>query len=189
MVAQEAYTAIPALYEYAAQNDGFFPPVDFSEGGLMLGLKSGETSLSAQQVQSARKDFYYLGYLVIDETDLETFEAAVNAMLSRGESFSADLEVGEGKGNFGTSKIYRLKKDLALCIAEELGVDPDEIGKHLHNVPILFEVPEPKRWSFSGVEGTSLTVGRWAPGYFPYTGASMKSFARLRALKAGIDEP
>jgi len=114
------------LWSYTGNAGGFYPPLSSQPGVLMFSPKaipSDETvgaSLTCTTMRKAKtattgpaspfddQSYFYLGYAVQSDDDVETFAQAYRDQIAAGGVFESDLTV---KTPEGTSVLHRLRAD------------------------------------------------------------------------------
>lgn len=123
------------LREYTNENEGMFPPLSSQPGILMFSpeavppknsiigplpltcptaryAKKGTRTQNATYMQTSPFDdqsYFYLGYAVLDDDDVEAFAQAYRKQVAEGGAFDKDLVVQEGEG---TRVLHRLSLDV-----------------------------------------------------------------------------
>lgn len=198
---------------YAKDHEGMFPPLSPTPGRLAIEEGSEvpymapnaanqfvceqDTSedWAASTVPGAPFDdwsYVYLGYVIENQAQLETFAAAYRNITAAGGDFTADINVGAGKGNCGTDTLYRLRSADKL-----LEVLPCLAGR-IESVPLVIEWPENHRGRVAkvgfmvpkpaiGADGRPLKfsvkeVVMKYPGEWPMTEAAMAVLRELDGL-------
>ncbi len=196
-------------WAYSLGQQGLYPPLSPEPGKLFyqLGDPCGEGAVSpdlrhnmtvmvcpqdddfaALSVKKAGWDavhlvddwsYFYLGYVVMSDTEMTTFSEVYLGRMARGEPMCEDLKVEEGQGNFGTDTIYRLRSDVPRQHAAESDAAPlygkpplfiERRGNHPENaVNVLW---------FNG-KVTLVASGTW-----PNTDATMAALSAMDALGA-----
>lgn len=113
------------LWKYMGTADGFYPPLSSQRGVLMFSPKaipSDESigiSLTCPTMRKAKKpttgpaspfddqSYFYLGYAVLDENDIEAFAQAYRKQTAVGGTFEGDLAVETAEG---TRILHRLRE-------------------------------------------------------------------------------
>jgi len=156
---------------FASENDGRFPELSPEAGRLMfanegIGQKHpvvpeyladlsvlvcpSDTDISVLKDDTALSDpnllmddhsYFYLGYLVTNDAEVEAFAGAYKNHVSRGYTFDRDLGVAQGTGTAGGDKIYRLWEGVELSLVAD-ALDPLASVRLQSAVPVLIERPE-----------------------------------------------
>lgn len=134
--------------------------------------------------------YFYLGYIVSNETELLAFVEAYGAYADRGEKLPDEIPVAAGKGSFGSNVLLRLREPRAAANAlAALGVSKTGLEQRLASVPVFIERPEHYRKSGGWVEylgpkaGGGSTEFHAYPGKFPMTRLCIEALASLDALE------
>lgn len=115
------------LQEYASAHGGEFPPLSPKSGVLMFtpdsmppGVDVG-ARLTCPAIRTAKKSttgpvspfddqsYFYLGYALLDDDDVEAFAKAYRKRIAEGGTFDEDLVVEDGEG---TRVLHRLSLDV-----------------------------------------------------------------------------
>ena len=123
-------------------------------------------------------NYLYLGYLVLNEADLQSFATAYAAELGGGGDFLGDLPgaVSYGAGN----QILRLHENIAELTIEDSG-NPAASYVGPHAIPVLMEWPD-NHGSIHGGNVVYMDMHvEWIayPGRFPMTEAAMTILTSL----------
>jgi hypothetical protein len=123
------------LLEYAEEHQGMFPPLSSRPGVLMFSekaipterfgdplpftcpaLRYAEKGTAGDEVAHTQtpphddQSYFYLGYAVLDDDDVEAFATAYRKQIAEGGSFEEDLVVADGDG---TRVLHRLSKNVS----------------------------------------------------------------------------
>lgn len=190
------------LYElvsrFADDTDGLFPPLSPVPGRLMYDAtflanhadivndhycdadpNPPEAALLDHSFDAWKNiddwSYIYLGYVIENQSQLETFAAAYRRVIAEGGDFTGDLKVPPGEGNGGGDTIYRLRTQ-----DELLKLVPSLEGR-LSPLPVVLEWPgnhadDLVQYMCYGAD--RQTTGTF-PGAWPITEEAM---AVLRAL-------
>ena len=117
------------LWRYADNASGFYPPLSSQPGVLMFSPKavpSDESigmSLTCPTIRKAKQpttgpaspfddqSYFYLGYAVLNDDDVEAFAQAYRKEMASGASFEGDLAVETKQG---TKMLHRLRAGMAV---------------------------------------------------------------------------
>lgn len=145
---------------YAKDHEGMFPPLSPTPGRLVIAEGSEvpyvgpdaasqficERSPHQDQIAAHTPgapfddwSYVYLGYVIENQAQLETFAAAYRSIIASGGDFIADIKVGAGKGNCGTDTLYRLRS------ADKLVEVLPCLAGRLEEIPLVIEWPENHR--------------------------------------------
>jgi hypothetical protein len=178
--------------------DNLYPPVRPGSGAMGFDLKlllpdyaTDETLgvfsyhenniTSTQSGEPNKLDFYYPGYAIADQAELEAFAAALRKQIADGGDFTENLPVAAGAGSWGGNSLQRL--------SQETAYPPS--GSELANtdagpgVPLLIEKLGHYRRPGGYVlyaDGTSEFIEY--PGKWPMTESAMALLKKLGGLAA-----
>jgi hypothetical protein len=133
--------------------------------------------------------YFYLGYIVSNETELLAFVEAYRNYANRGDNLPDEIPVAAGKGSFGSNVLLRLREPRAAASAlAALGVSGDGLEERLASIPVFIERPGHYRRSggwveYLGPKGGSSTEFFAYPGKFPMTRLCIEALASLDALE------
>jgi prepilin-type processing-associated H-X9-DG protein len=119
--------------------------------------------------------FAYLGYLVVNDADVDAFVSAYTAEIADDADFSGDLPVTTSYGNV----LYRLRDGVERFLTSDLNDPTDCVPQR--EVPILFEWPD----NHEGLSGGHVMYMdghvEWQPypGEFPMTEHAITTLAAL----------
>ena len=160
--------------EYREENPGMFPPLSSQPGVLMFSAEAiapkdntDPLPLTCPTIRYARKptkgreasdkpappyddqSYFYLGYAVLNDDDVEAFAQAYRKQISEGGTFDADLVVENGEG---TRVLHRLSDGVfqVLATTQDRLSPPPLMGRQVvayqtvglaptDDVPILIE--------------------------------------------------
>lgn len=177
-------------HAYADHNDGVYPPLFPESGKLMYDVDKvfpyyrwpgdPDRYLDPERRQEMESDelesfdkitgslktrfgdsFYYLGYMITNQKEADAFAAAYRKRVQAGLPLSDALGVPEGHGNFGGTKIYRIKR-LSPDDAQQ-GIEPNE--EEIFEDFVLFVEKPQGRWT---KEWLVMTGGRYGEGDMEY---------------------
>ncbi len=123
----------PESYTFGGPAEG---PVDDSMRAYLFGHLNRDRAMRLKPVLSS-DDYFYLGYAVTsDEGGLALAEAVRNGLAS-----DEDFSVGPGQGTLASSKLYRLRNDLADHMIHDGAVtDPEKVV--LAHIPVVIQRPK-----------------------------------------------
>jgi prepilin-type processing-associated H-X9-DG protein len=81
--------------------------------------------------------YFYLGYAVTTDAEVEAFASAYEDHVSQGYMFDGDLDAPGGTGTGGGDKIYRLREGIERSVRGEAGARIVQAA-----IPVLIERPE-----------------------------------------------
>ncbi len=151
-----------ALEIYAKENEGMYPPLSSQPGVLMFSAEAippkisgvplpltcptiryaekGTAGHKAAHMQTPPHDdqsYFYLGYAVLDDDDVEAFAKAYRKQIAEGGTFDEDLVV---KDDEGTHIIHRLSEDVRRATLDHYSAPPyHSPGAAPADVPLLIE--------------------------------------------------
>ena len=202
---------------YARDNETLFPPLSAVPGKLMFdadvmyprycrnaGSVTAEFDTSAPMNQSAMwnlrdtkhyiddHSYFYLGYIVSNETELLAFAKAYREYALRGEKLPDAISVAKGNGSLGSNVLLRLREPKrAVNALEALGVPTAGLRERVARVPVFIERPGHYRRDGGWVAflDPAITGGRADflryPGEFPMTRACIDALTSLDSLESG----
>lgn len=128
--------------------------------------------------------YYYLGYLITSDEDMETFAEVYKEQLATGvPSFTQDFKVPAGKGNRGTDTIYRLRQGIERFMVIDIN-NPSAGDKAQCLIPVMIEklghhVPNGGHVLYLDGHVTYLKY----PGEWPMTEKTVGILKSLEALR------
>jgi len=152
---------------FANENDGRFPELSPEAGRLMFinqgtrqehplfpeylpdmsplvcpsdidaGILKDNSALSDPSLLMDDHSYFYLGYVVRNDAEVEAFADAYEQHVSSGNTFDRDLDAPAGTGTGGSDKIYRLREDIERSVRGDA-----DTGLVQAAIPVLIERPE-----------------------------------------------
>jgi prepilin-type processing-associated H-X9-DG protein len=197
---------------FSTENDGFFPDLSSRPGFLSMmhmaeGYKhplnpgyvsepfllfcpqsecwrsqKGKVSGTAQQ-QLDDSSYVYLGYVVKNEAELETFYECYKQRVAAGLPFNEDLPAPPGRGSGGGDKLLRLRDGAEkVYITDAADLAASAIAQS--EIPVFFERPgnhEPSGVNVLYLDGHVEFI-RY-PGEWPATPRTFEIVAAIEALR------
>ena len=126
--------------------------------------------------------YFYLGYAVMSDAEMEAFAAAYGARVAAGLRFDEDLEVDAGTGTAGGGVLYRLREGIARVAAS----DPQSLldaAVAKSQIPVLIERTDnhlPPGGNVLFMDG-HVEFSRY-PGKWPMTEETVEILEALDAL-------
>jgi prepilin-type processing-associated H-X9-DG protein len=84
------------------------------------------------------ESYYYLGYAVTNNLELQGFAEAYRRQMDAEGSFAEDLEVEDGMGSGGSATIYRLREGIERFLITDIH-NPAASAVALSTIPLLIE--------------------------------------------------
>ncbi len=166
-----------ALREYVNESRGqFYPPLSSQPGVLMFSAEAIPQKddigprLTCPTIRYAKQpttgpaspfddqSYFYLGYAVRDEDDVEVFAQAYRKQIAEGGTFDGDLVVENGEG---TRVLHRLSEGVGELLRAEGAVPTNEISAAtISKIPVLIE-RDLGHINADNVEGPNRIRGAW----------------------------
>ena len=133
--------------------------------------------------------YFYLGYVVTSDADVEAFADAYRQRIAQGVPFDTDLEVAPGSGNAGGNVLYRLHRDAARILA----ADPKDLAAQAtaqSKLPVLIERPGnhvPEGGNVLYMDGH--VEWKSYPGDWPMTKTTIRILDSLDAISTPPNTP
>ena len=172
------YGTFPALSNVASTLMYTASEMDpyFLDNTVRLNCPGSISAFAAPAIDD--QSYAYLGYMVLNEADLQAFANAYSAEIAGGGDFSSDLPASASYGEGDT--LYRLRSGVDRLAIEDIN-NPAASYVGLHEIPVLIEWPD----NHGPLRGGNVTYldghTEWLayPSEFPMTEAAMQILTTL----------
>jgi prepilin-type processing-associated H-X9-DG protein len=189
------YFTIFHLYSALAAHDELVAPLSSSPGELTFELGHmepyfadmlarfncpGSAAAFGPAVQGDQS-YVYLGYIILNQMDLEAFAQAYAEVIAEGGNFYDNLPGNVSYGIDARDTLIRMRRDMFRAGITADPDDPDSDPIRQHDVPLLIEWPD----NHGTVRGGNVVYAdghvEWIdyPGKFPMTEAAMGLLTNL----------
>jgi hypothetical protein len=160
----------PESYALGGPTDG---PRDDSVRAFLFGHLNQHSAMTLKPLMP-KEDYFYLGYAIASEEEgLALVDAVRHAV-----SLYHDIPITPGKGTLGSTKLYRLRNNLADDLARD-GVTKQVDPQLLARVPVVIERP---KGSHAWVVFLDFHIERLPyPGPFPMSKRFIKALESTRS--------
>jgi prepilin-type processing-associated H-X9-DG protein len=171
-----------AVYpEYVTDVKLFVCPADPEAMAILEGV-TRETAVQLIDDQS----YFFLGYLITNDEEMEAFAAAYKERLAEGSVFDTDLIVGEGKGTNGGDRLFVLREGIERFLITDIN-RASAATRAQSTVPLLIERPGNHPLPNGGQGGSVLYMDGHVeflkfPGKWPMTEKTIQILEGLDAL-------
>jgi len=140
---------------------------------------------------AVHQSYTYLGYVIMNEDELEAFAEVYRERVARGLSFNEDLQAPPGRGSMGTDTFYRFREGVEWNFVADKN-DPAEGERMRSTIPVMWDKAEVSSFiaRFNHIPGGSNVVFMDGhvefiryPDSWPMTRRAMEILGEMQALR------